>query len=419
MDLCFWACMPTGRADDQAMNKDSERALPKRNYRLSERLWALPGKIRERGAGWLWQRLRREVVVPTTPATEAVRDRLATVHGWVRRSAGACADDLLPAVYDLDVNPITFDFSWFLIGAEMAARHAGKAGFRLIVVPGTRDGLREEIAEYDRLVDATNRRWRIDNLLLPLAGLSPACNAVVVCASRAEAEVHIAAAKALYPPHYSTLFPRAFDYADFVKIADRPGCFSGLKAPLQGRRYLEDWLDRHVRGRRLITATLRSYNYQPSRNSDLAAWSRFLRNLDRSLYAPVIVPDTNQAFEQMAEFVDVPAMGEAAWNIGLRMALYEMAYANLFVNNGPATLAQLNPSCNYLFTKIIVPDCEQASEEFLRERGFIPGQSPRFATATQIWWWHDDTVVHLERGFHALVERIETGGRQAGDQGTA
>jgi hypothetical protein len=397
------------------MNKDTDRALPKRNYRLSERLWALPGKIRERGAGWLWQRLRREVVVPSTPATETVRDGLATVHGWMRKPKGAPKgpfnDDLLPAVYDLDVNPITFDFSWFLVGAEMAARRAGKPGFRLILVPGTRDGLREEIAEYDRLVDATHRRWLVDNLLLPLARLSPACRAIVIGASREEAEMHLATAKAVYPPHYSTLFPRAFDYADFVKTADRPGCFSGLKAPLQGRRYLKDWLDRHVGGRRLITASLRNYNYQPSRNSDLTAWSHFLRNLDPSLYAPVIVPDTNQAFAQMAEFVDMPAMGEAAWNIGLRMALYEMAYANLFVNNGPATLAQLNPACNYLFTKIIVPDCEQASEHFLRERGFIPGESPRFATATQIWWWHDDTVENLDWGFRTLVERIEAGAR--------
>lgn len=409
--------MPSGRADEQAMSKDTERTLPKRNYRLPERLRALPGKIRERGAGWLWQRLRREVVVPTTPATEAVRDRLATVHGWMRKPKGASTgapegafdDALLPAVYDLDVNPITFDFSWFLVGAEMAARDAGKSGFRLILLPGTRDGLREEIAEYDRLVDATNRRWRIDNLLLPLARLSPACRAAVVCASREEAQMHVAGATTVYPPQYSTLFPRAFDYADFMKTADRPGCFSGLKAPLQGRRYLQGWFDRYVRGRRLITVSLRNYNYQPSRNSDLAAWSNFLRNLDQSVYAPVVVPDTNQAFEQTAGFVDVPAMREAAWNIGLRMALYEMAYANLFVNNGPATLAQLNPACNYLFTKIIVPDCEQASEEFLRERGFIPGQSPRFATATQIWWWHDDTVENLERGFRTLVGRIEAG----------
>jgi hypothetical protein len=374
---------------------------------MPARLRALPGKIWQRGAGWVLERLWREIFVPTTAATEAVRDKLARVHGWTRNQKAVSADTLLPAVYDLDVNPITFDFTWFLIGAEIAARSAGKVGFRLVLVPGTRDGLREEIADYDSLVDAVNRRWRIDNLLLPLARLSPACRGIVLCASRDEADKYVAAGDAIYPPHYSTLFPRAFEYADFVAIADRPGCFSGLRAPEQGRRYLQRWLERNARGRQLITATLRHYSYQLSRNSDLTAWSQFLHSLDQSRYAPVIVPDTNSAFEQTPELAGIPVIAEAAWNMGLRMALYEMAYANLFVNNGPATLAQFNPACNYLFIKIMVPDCQQATEELFHERGLVPGQSPRFATPTQLWWWHDDTAENLQAGFDALVERIE------------
>lgn len=395
-----------------AIDKGGERAPPASIDRVSERLRALPEKLRARGAGWLIRRLWREAFVPTTPATEAIRDRLATVHRWMWRPATYRDDDRLTAFYDLEVNPITFDFTWFLVGAEMEARRAGKAGFRLVVVPGLRNGLREEIAEYDVAVDAVNRRWRIDNLLIPLAGLSPACHGIVVCASREEANRYASDMAATYPHDYSTAFPRAFDYADFNAIADRPGCFSGLRAPEQGRRYLQDWLDRHVRGRRLVTATLRNYDYQLSRNSNLAAWSHFLRGLDRARYAVVIVPDTNSAFEPLAEFSDLPIMGEAAWNMGLRMALYEMAYANLFVNNGPATLAQFNPVCNYLFVKIVVPDCPQATEGLLKERGFEPDQSPRFATATQIWWWHDDTAENLEKGFRLLAERIEARSRR-------
>jgi len=349
--------------------------------------------------------------LPTTPATGVVRDKLAQLHRILRPWRDATPANLLPAFYDLGINPVTFDFAWFIVGAEMAARSAGKAGFLLVLVPGTVDGLREEANDYEQVVDVESRKWRLRNILLPVASLSPACRSIVLCTTRDQAAKYVShIGDENYPPHYQPRFPRGFDYVDFFSKADRPGSFEGLRASEQGRRYVANWANGHAKGRKLITVTLRNQLYQQSRNSNFDSWLQFLNGLDRQIYAPVIVPDTDAALDLLLAPSDLIIFREAAWNIGLRMSLYEFAYANLFVNNGPAALAHLNPLCHYLFTNIVVPDYPQSTEGFLIQRGIQPNQSPRFATRGQIWWWKQDSMQNLRDGFQTLIETIEENG---------
>ena len=152
----------------------------------------------------------------------------------------------------------------------------------------------------------------------------------------------------------------------------------------------------------------------PARNSNLSAWVAFARGLDASRYCPVFVPDTNDTIEGLPEELrDFAVFPEAAWNIALRMALYERAFLNLEVYNGPMDLAWLNARVRYATLKIETADVPQSTLGFIRSFGFEPRKSLPFATLLQEWVWEDDTEDAITQAFRRLIERIEAGSEEA------
>jgi hypothetical protein len=182
-----------------------------------------------------------------------------------------------------------------------------------------------------------------------------------------------------------------------------------LRAPIEELRAVDAWVKAHAGSRRLVVITLRRYGYMPARNSNLPAWIAFARALDASRYCPVFVPDTSDTIRGSPnELQDFTVFPEAAWNIALRMALYERAFLNLGVNNGPMGLAWLNARVRYATLKIETADVPQSSLGFIRSFGFELGKSLPFATSLQEWVWEDDTQEAITRAFERLIERIET-----------
>jgi hypothetical protein len=152
---------------------------------------------------------------------------------------------------------------------------------------------------------------------------------------------------------------------------------------------------------------LRQYAVDPQRNSNIDDWARFARGLDPTRYCAIIVPDTDRSFESQGQFEGLPIFREASWNLGLRMALYELAFMNMFVNCGPGSLCILNSVCPYLFFKISVDGVELASANTLQLMGFVVGETPKFATRFQRWIWEDDRLEVLKREFAAMASTIE------------
>lgn len=146
----------------------------------------------------------------------------------------------------------------------------------------------------------------------------------------------------------------------------------------------------------------------PARNSNHGAWLAFARRLDRTRYLAVFVPDTSQTLDGLPpEFGEFPVFSEAAWNIGLRMGLYEQAYLNLGVNNGPMGLCWLNERTRYITFKMLTESVPQTTAEYVASHGFELGASLPFATPYQRWVWEDDDLPVIEREFAAMVNRIE------------
>gem|GEM_PF-1331622 len=377
-------------------------------------------KIRTEGAGWIFRRLLVEAEAPSTlPGRflhRLARQLLRLVHfpgralrGWVDVGAEP-SQDTLTAFYDLKVAPVTFDFLWFLVSADALRREMDLASTHVVIVPGPHEGLRREEPIYEKTVDLEARRWRIHNVLIGAAPLLPSCSSLSILGARDEAAfLRNRIGHRVYPRLYEPALPVSPHPSDCLDIARRhSGPIGVLRATVQGLRYVDRWLSVRSKGRRVLTVTLRDYEFGRDRSSNTHAWVEFCRGLDESIYFPVFVPDTEKSLEYPSpQLSGFSHFTETSWNVGLRMALYERAWLNLGVNNGPMGLCWLNDRTRYLTFKMVTPTVPQATRKALVGLGFEPDQSLPFATPLQRWVFEDDTLEVIARHFLSMVKAIE------------
>ncbi|MFN4284030.1 MAG: hypothetical protein ACK4NA_15450 [Alphaproteobacteria bacterium] len=370
---------------------------------LWRRLALIPGKVRQKGLKWMLMR--------TIQVTGLNRH---WIPFWHRVFSRAGFNDynkyVLNVYYDLDLYPVSYDVAYFLVAADIERRRLGLSKMHVIFARFSA----EEYGDYDAgtnsVVDTHSRDWRFRNLAVAIPALLPATTGVTVCVNRAQAKECLARSYHLFPSTDSSPWRREDLPAIYRQVVGglRLTDGNGLHAPQQALRYVQQWIDRHAAGRRLVVITLRQYQVDPDRNSNLEAWIAFARSLDTAVYAAVFIPDTDHVFDRSREALDEFLVFEpAAWNVELRMAIYERAYMNLMVNTGTGMLCALNARCSYIMFKLLVPNVHLASETTIRNQGFVPGENPRFALPHQKWVWEADSFDIIRREFDQMRAALD------------
>jgi hypothetical protein len=324
-------------------------------------------------------------------------------------------DGVLYAFYDLEVAPITFDFLWFLTAADLTRRRLGARGIHVVIVPGRCENVRGEQADYEAVVPVAARQERIPAILFEASRLLPSCAGITLAVSRPEAQLLRSFARHVFPSDYDIRlpsFPTSRMCLEAARRGERP--IAVLRATGQRRQDVERWLRSRGLGRRqLITVTLRGYDYMRQRNSNLIAWRDFAHSLDATKFLCVFVPDTEQTIEGLPSFMDgMLVFSEAAWSVGARMALYELAYLNMGVNTGPMGLCWLNERAHYVTLKMAPAGVPQTTVDFFCSLGFAPGESLPFATPTQELVWEDDSLDAILHAFDRVTSAIGGRGRE-------
>ena len=311
--------------------------------------------------------------------------------------------------HDLDVSPITFDIADYLVIAEMERRRRGFDHIYIYIVPGRSRGLRDEGEEYEKLVGRSNRLWRLNNLVIPTLALLPSCSGYSFCKDRRQATLfRIFAWGYTFPPTYWPAFPVGLFRRPILEAA-RHGAsiFPIFSSPIQSLTYVQQWLSARIGTKKAISITLRSYGFDPTRNSNLAAWAAFARSLNQEEFAPIFVLDTDTAMDAVPEAIkDFLVFHEAPWNLALRSALYELAYLNLAIVHGPTALLWYNDRCRYV---IFFPQggSSRTDPDYVRANGFIRGESLPFATPFQKWVWEPDDLSAIRQEFTRMCDAIE------------
>jgi len=364
-------------------------------------------KIRRKGVKWFFWRLKNELRFPSKRITATIVDGLLSIR---KKILGVHKinnkDELLYSIFDLKVAPITFNIIDFLIMSEYEANRSGKKGFVIVFVPEG-SPLSYGWEDYDSVFDAEDKLWKFNNIVLPITLLSSKCKGVYVLPRRSDVFAFVEK-KDVFPYLYDGVNLRCLgtkEQSVYRKVG-RPHLVEGLRANRRGLNYIQEWQEGHGIQKPIVTITLRQSDFDPARNSNISEWSRFIKFLQGSDYCPVIIPETDKAFATEDLFPGVYIFRECAWNVGLRMALYESSYLNFFVSNGPSALCYWNNRCSYVAMNMLAEGSIVDTEKTYMREGIKVGDNFTFALPNQRLNWQPDTYENILMEFERFVEEF-------------
>ena len=259
---------------------------------------------------------------------------------------GMAKCNILYAFHDFRVTWPSFDYFGFLITAEWSRRKIGADKLHIVFVPQPDDQFHEEF-DYD----LNEKKWRLNNIIIPACWLLPSCSGVSVCGTLEHAkEIFDGLNSPIFPEGYTIEKPIVNGDPSWPALLANMGInLSYLVSTTQALKYISSWMEIHSSGKKVITLTLRNSKKHRNRNSDLGLWSEISHWLKDSGYFPVIVPDTDAALEPLGpEFLGITSIPSVSFNLELRMALYEESFLNLFVSNGPAYICCFNKNAHFI-----------------------------------------------------------------------
>ncbi len=361
-------------------------------------------------------------------------EKYCTVHPLFNSPETTDEDDdagVLYAFYDRAVAPDGFDIVSFLYLAEIARIENGCRSVHPVFVPLPAKPFikKGDKFVYDKTGQTTNQDetavrdtetsgWWERNILIPCCWILPSCSQISFFSSRAEArrfQQHVATK--IFPSDYSVDYPKAaYSWPLITEAINRwSPDLPSFKATAKALDYVSAWLKSHTRDKLVITITLREQPIHQQRNSDLKAWITFAENLDKDIYCPVFIRDNNSAMtRQPTDLDDFLVFKEIPWNMELRMALYELAFLNMFVNNGPVVFSHHNKKIRYLMFMKTQQGVFEGSQEHMLAEGLKSSCQMPGATLFQKTVWQNDNLAVIEKEFHDMVRLIEQGDNKKG-----
>jgi hypothetical protein len=312
-------------------------------------------------------------------------------------------DDCLIAVYDLHSASVSFDFAYFLAGADAFSTKHKKKSFIVHIIKKDFNALDD--SEYYSIVDKESLRWRFENIVIPLIGLYPKCSGYSVFPDGKNAYRFIKG-RATFPNYYSSFYTPYMDYKE-VRGLLKKYPFHGFEASKQGIRYIRSWIKENNIKSPIVTITIRQYGFDALRNSNIDEWIKFATWVSKKGYTPVFIPDTDSCFKKDERLKYFHIFRDPCWNLGLRMAIYEESYLN-FVKDGPALIAQLNKNARFINMQFPIENTQQSTEKSFSKSGQIIGNRRfDFFNKFQIISWEMDTFDKISKEFNDFVELEE------------
>lgn len=229
--------------------------------------------------------------------------------------------DILYAFWDFHAGTPPLDLPLFLAAAEHARRQGGHERCHVVLCDRSAgetggDPPWDEEAE-----------WRLWNEVVPTLWLLPSGQCFSLCRDAGEvADLADLAGADAFPipyggPDLSACHPSRTGLFQPRDLAEAP-----LRATLQARDYVRQWLERRNDGRMVVTLSPAAMAGGDGTDGWAREWAAFAARLDRDRILPVLLPAAADAHRPPgAVWETVPLYAEAAWNAELRLALYEMS----------------------------------------------------------------------------------------------
>lgn len=313
---------------------------------------------------------------------------------------------VLHGVYNGNHNPISFDVMFFLEALKIKKRLGGYEKVIAQIIPPydlkQQPGLPADAQEVFNQTDEL--RFRIDHILGQVIQTEKDIDLIINRDSKNCLKFNQQEFKVdRYPA-------QPVHHGEFYKVVNGfPHLVTGPSASLKAKDVVAHWLAaKQFHADKLYTITIRNYEVFPERNSNVHAWAQVAQTLVQRGFQVVVVPDISNIAKMREDFSSAEIFELGAIDFDLRLALYEAARMNLFVNNGPCAAAALSPKIPYRMFNIVVEHSVTTDPEFIKSKGFTIGETPAYAKGNQKWVWKSDSYKNIMQEIDAF-EDAESG----------
>jgi hypothetical protein len=340
-----------------------------------KKLWMMAGLLLSNPANFIG-RVQRRFQAPSDPLMRTVRRLYCALIPNKAASLKGNPDRFL-FVYDTLSSPVTFDFLHYLYVADWKRRQAGKRHLDVLIV--SRPNLSHTVdGSWVAAIGHDGLNWRISNLLVPLCRLFASVNSIHIVDQEEAFEI---------VKGYGDVHPEGYSYASpksAVARLDATGLSysRAITIPATAREIVEAYFPA-ADDRRIVTITLRSYDFISVRNSDIPSWVEFAHELDPGTYRVVFIPDASvQGVSTFGSLGAFEIFDAACWNVALRAALYARAWVNMGVACGPLVLAGLMENAITIMIDRSLDYPADYLDAIRSNTGVIPGERPNFYSSS-------------------------------------
>lgn len=303
--------------------------------------------------------------------------------------------EFLLAVYDLNTNLASYDVINFLVLAEHKRISLKKMFIKFIIVP-SRSNKKHYIANLHHKNNDLD--WRISHIITPLAKAIPSIKSIYNLAYREEFN-YLPQCTDIFPEGYTIDKPNhQFSYSN-SKLKSL-GVFKVFTPAIVAIEIVKNYFSSIPINSRVVTITLREYEKQPERNSNISSTLKFCNYLELNGFYPIIIRDTYTCTKsinvEIEKFCRFPT---ASIDLDIRLALYQASFLNISVNTGPCYLFYFTKGVNSIEYRWVDETVFSISKKTMEQAGYIQNKQPLFACSKNTVFWGRDSFENLIKGF--------------------
>jgi hypothetical protein len=316
-------------------------------------------------------------------------------------------EEILYAVYDLSINLPCFDVTNFVILAELERKKRYLKHICFIILPNSSSS--DTYIGANQFHEKEDYEWRIDHIIKPVMRGISSCLSIIELPYREKIKQILNTDSHVYPQE--VINGQANEKSSTLHL--KPLKESGhdlalLTPPRNAVKIIENFLQKLSKGQKLLTVTLREYQEQTVRNNDFTSWAKFLSELDKNEFYPVIIRDsylsTSPIPKALEEYL---TFAEASSDYLVRLALYKVAYINMGVSTGPTYTISFIKNAKSLIFHPLNEDNPASSSMTAKKSGLTIGKDYFFNdNKFQKTVWKPDSYENIKSHFDSLLKLI-------------
>ena len=307
-------------------------------------------------------------------------------------------------VYDLELNPLTFNFGQHLANAVIESKKKSIKNVDLLIIKSSSSNP-IKTKKLKLFMGENEAENRIYELIVSSFRLSQKSNNLYLSNNDDKNIKQILSNyKYIYPKDYS--FYKPISCPTKLPNVDSKIFFPMYQANSRSKEIINKYLE-NFDNNKIITFTFRDLKHMKNRNTQYDEWVKFSQYLLKKNYTIFLVPDPlNYNPKFFHKFLNCHIAEIVLWNINLRTALYEAAFLNCSVSSG---IFEVSSCYNHNSESLMFLDFDSYGKEYLdfgrKNWGYKDTINQNWMSISQYYVYEKDNCENMIKAFEELMKK--------------